>query len=75
LNPEELGMLWLKASATWGIILAEGLHDWGHAPFELYPGICLTAEEKHGKLSQGSRIVLDTNCCVDLDALLGVAST
>jgi hypothetical protein len=33
-----------------GITLAEGLHDWGRrVPFELYPGICLKTEEKHGK--------------------------
>jgi hypothetical protein len=35
-----------------GIILAEGLHDWGRRAvplFQLYPGICLTTEEKHGK--------------------------
>jgi hypothetical protein len=30
LNPEGLGSLWLRTSATWGgIILAYGLHDWG----------------------------------------------
>jgi hypothetical protein len=36
----------------WGITLAEGLHEpvlVGCAPFHLYPDICLTTEEKHGK--------------------------
>jgi hypothetical protein len=38
-----------------GVILAEGLYDWGRAmpPFQLYPGICLTTEEKHGKPQSG----------------------
>jgi hypothetical protein len=25
------------------------IREAGHAPFELYPGICLTTEEKHRK--------------------------
>jgi hypothetical protein len=29
INPEGLGLFWMKASATYGeIILTEGLHDW-----------------------------------------------
>jgi hypothetical protein len=56
-NPEVVIAL-AKASASWGgIILAEGFHDWGlvgRAPFELYPGICLTTEEKHGQPQSGS---------------------
>jgi hypothetical protein len=34
-----------------GGALAEGLRDWGggRAPFELYPGMCPTTEEKDGK--------------------------
>jgi hypothetical protein len=35
-----------------GIILAEGLYDWGMRAvplLHLYPGICLTTEEKHRK--------------------------
>jgi hypothetical protein len=50
-----------------GVDLAEGLCDWGReslrlkasvigeagrAPFELYPGICLTTEDKQGNLSE-----------------------
>jgi hypothetical protein len=57
LNPELLGSLWLMASATWGeITSAEGLHDWGRQAvplFELYPDICLTTEENHGKPQSG----------------------
>jgi hypothetical protein len=60
LNPEGLESLRLKAFGTFwgggGGILAEGLPDCGlvgHAPFELYPGICLTTEEKHGKPPSG----------------------
>jgi hypothetical protein len=36
-----------------GIILAEGLYDWGRGavPFSVIPGICLTTEKKHGKQS------------------------
>jgi hypothetical protein len=56
-NPEVLESLWLMASETWGeITSAEGLHDWGRwaVPlFELYPGICLTTEENHGKPQSG----------------------
>jgi hypothetical protein len=56
LNSELLVSLWLMASATWGdITSAEGLHDWGRwvVPlFELYPGICLTTAEKHGKKNE-----------------------
>jgi hypothetical protein len=36
-------------------MIAEG----GPCLFELYPGICLTTEENHGKLNQGSRVVGD----------------
>jgi hypothetical protein len=39
-----------------GIILVEGLYDWGeagHAPLSIIPGICLTTEEKHGKPQSG----------------------
>jgi hypothetical protein len=60
-----------------GIALAEGLHDWGQAgraTFELNPGIYLTTKEKHGK-PWGSRMVLDTNRCAVLTALLGAVST
>jgi hypothetical protein len=35
-----------------GIGLTECIYDWGwegHAPFELYPGICFITEEMHGK--------------------------
>jgi hypothetical protein len=57
LNPEILWSLWLMASATWWeITSAEGLHDWGRRAvplFKLYPGICLTTEEKHGKPQSG----------------------
>jgi hypothetical protein len=57
LNPEVLGSLWLTASSTWGkITSAEGLHDCGRRavpPFELYLGISLTTEEKHGNPRSG----------------------
>jgi hypothetical protein len=74
LNPE-LSSLWLKASETlgWGMTSAEGLHDRvqaGRAPFNLYPGIWLTTEEKHGK-PQGSRVVLGTARCVNFAAYRG----
>jgi hypothetical protein len=48
LNSEVLGSPWLKAS-----VIGEA----GRPPFELYPGICLTSEEKHGK-SLGSRVAI-----------------
>jgi hypothetical protein len=38
---------------------------------ELYPGICLTTEEKHGKPQSGIRILLDTDRWVDLVARRG----
>jgi hypothetical protein len=61
LNSEVLGSLWLMASAT-----SEGNHigwrlQWlekaSRAPFKLYVAICITNEEKHGKPSQGNRVV------------------
>jgi hypothetical protein len=52
LNLEVLGSLWLKASAIWGgetsteaSVIVEAVR----APFELYPGICLTTVQKGGK--------------------------
>jgi hypothetical protein len=39
-----------------GIALAEARHDWGRLAvlfFQLYPGICLSTEEKHGKPQSG----------------------
>jgi hypothetical protein len=36
--------------------LAEGLYDWERRAVplsKLYPGICLTTEEKHGKQKSG----------------------
>jgi hypothetical protein len=36
-EPREMGSLWLRAWATfWGIILAEGLHDWGMRAVPLF---------------------------------------
>jgi hypothetical protein len=37
-EPREMGSLWLRASATLegGIILAEGLHDWGMRAVPLF---------------------------------------
>jgi hypothetical protein len=52
LNPEVLGSLWLKVSSTGGVSLrlkASAFGKAGRAPFELYLGVCLTTEEKHGK--------------------------
>jgi hypothetical protein len=50
---EVLGSLWLKASAIWWggslRLKTSVIGEAGRAPFELYPGICLTTEEKHGK--------------------------
>jgi hypothetical protein len=57
LNPEVLGSFWLKASEIWGgrTTSAEGPRDGeaGHARLQLYPGICLTTEEEHGKPQSG----------------------
>jgi hypothetical protein len=77
LNPEVLGSLWLMASATWGGNHFSWRPPWlgkaGRAPFELYPGICLTTEEKHEKLSQGSRVAGDYSLrrlsCLFMDSL------
>jgi hypothetical protein len=56
LIPEGIRSLWLKASVAWwgggGIILAEGLHDWGRWAlplFQSHPGIYHTTEEMHEK--------------------------
>jgi hypothetical protein len=36
-EPREMGSLWLRASASlWGIVLAEGLHDWGMRAVPLF---------------------------------------
>jgi hypothetical protein len=39
-NPQMSESLWLQATVAGRL---------GRAPFELYPGICITIEEKHGK--------------------------
>jgi hypothetical protein len=80
LNPEMLGSLRLTASASF----LEGKHYFGWRPpwfgkagcgaFELYPGICLTTEGKHGKPVSYSWVVRyslprlgclfrDSSCC------------
>jgi hypothetical protein len=79
LNPEGWDRFgWrLMPVGSGGIMLAEGLHDWRTRAvplFKLYLGICLTTEEEHGNLSQGSRLVL-RRLCVDFVAFLGAAST
>jgi hypothetical protein len=57
LNPEVLWSLWLMASATWGGNHFSWRPPWlgkpGRAPSELYPGICLRTEERHGKPQSG----------------------
>jgi hypothetical protein len=45
----------------------------GRAPFELYPGICLTTEEKHGKPVRVAENLVTTRCA-DLAVFLGTAS-
>jgi hypothetical protein len=70
-----------------GFALPEGLCDLGggsfsikasmigdrSAPLQLYPGICLTTEKKHGK-PQNSRLLSDSIRCVELAEFLGAAS-
>jgi hypothetical protein len=61
-----------------GTLLAESFHYLeigGTFPFELYPGISFTTEEKRGNVGQYSRIVLDTNRCVDLATFFGAVPT
>jgi hypothetical protein len=73
LNLEVLVSLWLKASAIWGRGEREGLRplwlETGRSPFELYPGICLTTEEKHGQPGSPG-----TARCADLAVFWGTAS-
>jgi hypothetical protein len=52
-EPKSVGALWLKASAIGGgggslRLMVSVIGEAGFAPFELYPGICFTTEEKHG---------------------------
>lgn len=51
----ELGSPWLMAPATWEEggsfgLKASVIGVGRQCPIELYPGICLTSEENHGKL-------------------------
>jgi hypothetical protein len=51
-EPRGMRSLWLKDSAIWWKSYHRGhllLGETGRATFQLYPGICLTYEEKHGK--------------------------
>jgi hypothetical protein len=78
LSPEVLGSLWLMASATWGggIVLAEGLHDWGRraAPLLKYTmAFALQLRKSTEKLRVAEQ--LDTTRCANLAAFLGTAST
>jgi hypothetical protein len=56
LNPEGKGSLWLY-DLRWGKNhfgwRPPRLEEACRAPFELYPGICLTTDEKHGKPRSG----------------------
>jgi hypothetical protein len=70
-------------SSTLGIAWAGNLCDlgrkqlWlkaGRAPFVLYPGICLTTEEKHGKPQSVYPSSHSTTSCAHLAALRGTAS-
>jgi hypothetical protein len=58
--------------------LADGLHDWSRLAVPLFNDSLAFAEQLRKStinFSQCSQIVLDTNRCVDLAALLGAAST
>jgi hypothetical protein len=63
LNPEGFGSLWLMASGTWGgIILAEGLHDWGRQAVLLLNYTLASAyqlRKSTESLSQGSRVAVN----------------
>jgi hypothetical protein len=51
-EPRSVGVVLAEGLCDFGgITSAEGLRDGeaGRAPFQLYPGIHLTTEEKHGK--------------------------
>jgi hypothetical protein len=59
-----MGSLWLRAWATLGegIILAEGLHDWGMRAVPLFSytlAFSLQLRKSTENLSQGSRLVLN----------------
>jgi hypothetical protein len=60
-EPRGMGSLWLRARASlWGIILAEGLHDWGMRAVPLFSytlAFALHLRKSTENLSQGSRLV------------------
>jgi hypothetical protein len=61
LNPEELGSVLLMASAIWWGNHFRWRPPWlekaVRAAFQIYRGICLTAEENTENIGQGSRVV------------------
>jgi hypothetical protein len=62
----EGGSLRMKVSVT---------RDAGRAPFQLYPGICLTTDENTENLSQDSPVATGlTTRCADLAVFSGTAS-
>jgi hypothetical protein len=63
-EPSEMGSLWLRAGATLGggIILTEGLHDWGMRAVPLFSytlSFAVQLRIRTENLSQGSRLVLN----------------
>jgi hypothetical protein len=58
--------------------LADGLHDWGRRVMSLLNyavAIALQLRKSTENLSRNSRVVFDTNRCVDIAAFLGAESS